>query len=785
MRRHYFCLFALALVAGSLAARADFTPITLAPETFNQDIVVEKEAIHAPISTTASMDDGSANTGFGWYEMGYNLDSADTGLPVAGSTVMSLVAEDHSYTFAPSYAANNALLVDTNTPAATLTLTTPTPLNAISLLTAAGHGPATNTVVVHYANGSTETKTFVSPDWFGSNAAVAANGRIDVVSMGFNAVGSGNPNLYSADVPLTTAGSPVTSLEFRNGATGNSHTAVFAVSGAATAAGAFTPLAVTGYNRDLIVEANAPQPLTSVNATTVSMDAGLANTGFSWYERGYNTNAPATGLPTGGSTLTNISAPDHVYVLPASYTQNNAVLVDSENNGTIRFATPAKFSTLSFLTSAGNGAVTIGYTVNHEDGSIETGTFAAPDWFNATGPAFNANGRVDVGNGLYANVNSGYPRLYPADITQIGTNSPITTVDLSLSEGTGHAAVFAVSGALGNVPPLVASQPASVTVLEGSPVQFTATASGTLPLNYTWQVGTNDTFVNLQNDANISGANTATLNINSAALANGAQYRLAVTNVSGSTFSLPATLAVRSATPSVLSPSDTITLIGGTTPDNETVDHAIDQNTQKYLNFGNTNVPPYVGPQGFIITPSLGSDSFGTIVNVLRIYTANDAPERDPASFALEGSNDGTNFAPIASGDLALPDARNAAGATIDPLTQALQEVRFANSTPYKTYRLLFPHVKNDATANSVQVAEVELLGTVATAGTGATLTIASSGGTGASLTITSSVPGELQSTTALFPNGTTAWTDEGPINGSKTVAATSQARFYRVLVQQ
>src|SRR5438309_2338022 len=119
MRRQSSYLFALALAAGPLAAvRADFTPITLAPSSFNQDVVVEKGAIHSPVATSASMDEGFNNTGFGWYETGYNIDSPDTGLPAAGATVTSLVASDHSYTFAPSYAGNNALLIDTNTPSA-------------------------------------------------------------------------------------------------------------------------------------------------------------------------------------------------------------------------------------------------------------------------------------------------------------------------------------------------------------------------------------------------------------------------------------------------------------------------------------------------------------------------------------------------------------------------------------------------------------------------------------------------------------------------------------------
>ncbi len=782
----------VALAAFSFGiARADFAPVTLTPRSFNQDIVVEKGAIRPSIATTASMDEGFGNTGFGWYEIGYNQGATDTGLPAAGSTVTSLVASDHSYTFATSYATNDVLLVDTNRSSATFTLATPTVLSAISLLTSAGHGPVTNSVIVHYGNGASETNTFVANDWFGTNGAVTAAGRIDVVSLGYDSVSSANPNLYGVDFPLTTTGSPVTSIEVRNGATGDSHTAVFAVSGAATAAGAFAPLAVSGYNADVVVEAVAAQPLTSLNATTASMDAGSANTGASWYERGYNTNSiptnsVTTGLPAAGSTLTNVSAPDHRYVLAPSFTTNNALLIDVDNSGSLQFATPATFSTLSFLTSAGGGATTIAYTVNHQDGTTETGTFVAPDWFGNPNPAFISNGRVDVGSGLLENVNSGDPRLYPADVTLTNTNSPITSVDLSLSDGTGHAAVFALSGALGNVAPLVSTQPVNVTVVEGSLAQFNATASGTLPFTFAWQVSTDGTnFVDVQNGGNFSGANTSTFTINSAGLTNNAQYRLAITNVSGSAFSLPVTLTVLSTGTTVLSPSDTITAVGGTTPDAETVDHAIDQNTQKYLNFGTDGdtAAPFVGPVGFIVTPIMGADGSGTVVNAIRFYTANDAPERDPASYSLEGSNDGTNFTAIASGFLALPDARNAAGLTLDPLTQALQEVRFANSIPYKSYRVLFQHVKNDATANSVQIAEVDLLGTAAT-GSAATLSI-TSGGNG-TLTITSSAPGTLQSATVLNSTpGATPWADEGPISGAKTISATGPMKFYRVLLQQ
>lgn len=151
-------------------------------------------------------------------------------------------------------------------------------------------------------------------------------------------------------------------------------------------------------------------------------------------------------------------------------------------------------------------------------------------------------------------------------------------------------------------------------------------------------------------------------------------------------------------------PFNTIVLVNGTDTDtstnappaNEGVERSIDNAGQKYLNFLEFN-------SGFIVTP-LGS----TTVNGLRFWTANDAVERDPASYKLEGSNDGTTWTVISEGPLNLPAGRNPGGATTALRSGLQQVVRFANTTPYTSYRVTFPTVKNSGTANSMQIAEVD-----------------------------------------------------------------------------
>ena len=114
---------------------------------------------------------------------------------------------------------------------------------------------------------------------------------------------------------------------------------------------------------------------------------------------------------------------------------------------------------------------------------------------------------------------------------------------------------------------------------------------------------------------------------------------------------------------------------------------------------------------GFMVTPRAGS----SVVSGISLQSANDSPERDPASYKLEGSNDGgTTFAVISEG---------AVGAFSGRFTK--QSVTFVNTKAYTSYRLTFPTVANGTAANSMQIAEVELLGKVLGPATAATVGIA------------------------------------------------------------
>lgn len=143
----------------------------------------------------------------------------------------------------------------------------------------------------------------------------------------------------------------------------------------------------------------------------------------------------------------------------------------------------------------------------------------------------------------------------------------------------------------------------------------------------------------------------------------------------------------------VTNPGDLIFGTSTNVPAGERPRNAIDNrfNGTKYLNFDETNT-------GFIVVPNSGL----SVVTGLGLTSANDAPERDPTSFVLEGTNDGVTFTPIASGMLPAFDSRF-----------QTREVSFANDQVFGAYRLIFPTVANEGAANSMQIGQVEVFGDV------------------------------------------------------------------------
>jgi len=136
-------------------------------------------------------------------------------------------------------------------------------------------------------------------------------------------------------------------------------------------------------------------------------------------------------------------------------------------------------------------------------------------------------------------------------------------------------------------------------------------------------------------------------------------------------------------------PGDPIVPSSNNSPGSEAVANAIDNQPTKYLNFDKVNT-------GFTVTPGVGD----TIVMGLTLTSANDAADRDPSSYVLSGSNDGTSFVPISSGSVPVFPTRFYKNYIFFP----------DNTKSFKAYRLIFPTTAGDSTC-CMQIAEVEFLG--------------------------------------------------------------------------
>jgi hypothetical protein len=148
----------------------------------------------------------------------------------------------------------------------------------------------------------------------------------------------------------------------------------------------------------------------------------------------------------------------------------------------------------------------------------------------------------------------------------------------------------------------------------------------------------------------------------------------------------------------------------GTTADSpffEEARNSIDSaQPSKYLNFNTLCA-------GIMVTPSIGA----TIATELGLTSANDAPERDPASFEVWGTN---NTNPNDTSPGLNPDEWQnfwtlIATGSVPAFTQRGQDqdFRFANNTAYLSYLVDFPTIADATEANSMQIADIQLSGRV------------------------------------------------------------------------
>jgi len=118
-----------------------------------------------------------------------------------------------------------------------------------------------------------------------------------------------------------------------------------------------------------------------------------------------------------------------------------------------------------------------------------------------------------------------------------GSDAGDYTVTVSNTGGSSTSLPATLSVNVVATAPSITSHPASQTVMVGSGVSFSVTATGTAPLSYQWK----------KDNVTLSGATSSTYSIASAALSNAGSYTVTVSNGAGSITSNAATLTVNAA----------------------------------------------------------------------------------------------------------------------------------------------------------------------------------------------------------------------------------------------
>ena len=340
-------------------------------------------AVPNPAVVTATAGHGPYLGDFTWYQQGYWAANPTTGLPAAGTTIVSESQSDHSYTLAPSYeaAAPDAVILDTAVSNATITLVTPTVCSGLSFVGSAGNGPVILNYTVNHATGAPDVGSISVPDWFGSGQEVySAGGRCNGLGLGLQTDGTAGghsdnaPYLLSVDTSLVNTDKVVSiHLTYSSGGGTFATATILGVSGQAVSAGPFTPLAITGYNYAVIIPADAPNPNVSSSITDiVNQVNGAVNI----------TNGGQFFIGNGGTAVYNLSGGSvdvHNWI---AIGRNNG---NSGGNGTLNM-TGGNFNQDgggNLLVGTGDGSVGV---LNQSGGTLNcTNQYLVPEQGNCVG----------------------------------------------------------------------------------------------------------------------------------------------------------------------------------------------------------------------------------------------------------------------------------------------------------------------------------------------------------------------------------------------------------------
>jgi hypothetical protein len=202
-----------------------------------------------------------------------------------------------------------------------------------------------------------------------------------------------------------------------------------------------TPVSVTGWDEDIVIGTGETY---STGSTAQMDDAGVGSGATVWYEQGFNTGSPSTGLAT---NLLQSATSSDLYFQFQSFTNNNALF----EGGTLSLTTATAYDRIALIGATGQGSsdltVTFSYTTGSDSvfSSLGSGSINQ-DWFNGSSIAYTASGRVSTVSGNFEYVGSSNPRLYET-LFDIDETRLLESVAITDNEtGNQHNVIMAISG---------------------------------------------------------------------------------------------------------------------------------------------------------------------------------------------------------------------------------------------------------------------------------------------------------------------------------------------------
>jgi hypothetical protein len=321
-------------------------------------------------------------------------------------------------------------------------------------------------------NGNKETGSTGSVDISNGNPIQVTlrygNGPTLTETLRDTVTGATSFKAYSANIPAAV-GSSTALVGFTGGTGGVASTQTvsnFSFSNTTAVVRQVSPIAVSGFNQDVVVEAGAVNDPTNhyKGAVTSTLDGSTNKSGATFYEKGLA--GTIGGLPHGGTTFVSQDDPNATFVLQSA-TANNALELNKTNtSGTLTFASPVNLSQLAILATTGSGSyLSAPMTLHFSDGRPDAVlAYSAGDWFGRDGAGLLGVDRVNVDTTGDPDNNTTDPRLYETslDLTQFGlSDSPISSITFNFGGGDtggGNTEIFAVSGT-------VVPEPAAVGLL--------------------------------------------------------------------------------------------------------------------------------------------------------------------------------------------------------------------------------------------------------------------------------------------------------------------------------